>query len=234
MSPPKDRLSITEIDARASKDSVPAPPPPKPRLPLRSRPELDDEPDTGVTSARALANRLEERVRDGNELRCENEQLRREVERLRAAPKAVEIEGPEIQLRARAGGSKWLTALLAGLLGAGGAVGATEGAKAVKETAEPAPTRAQLENVVADLKALQERVDAQRKWLADADEDQQQWQRLELAFMCAERRVLAEGVSCDQVLSSVQVAPDPLASKAPPQLVIRGAKLPLRRLPPTK
>ncbi len=227
------RHSSTELPRAASRGldrTLPGSPAPAAQgsvTPPPLRDASDDESSTAVKSRDHLLDRHAETVR-------ENAELRAALAAAKMRPVVVEAAeplGPELTFRA--GSSKWWIALLGGVLGLAGGAGGSEAARYAHQLDEPPVTAAQLGLVRDDLRAIAERVRLQGDYLVGQSSDLADWQRLDSAFMCAQRTVLAEGMSCTDVLSAVPVNPDPLAaSKPPPQLVIHGARRPPPRLPP--
>lgn len=220
------RRTITEVDGRRN----PNEPQGEPRYSRADTPREwteSDETPTGLRSAERLAAELEAKTRELAEAR--------EALAKKGTEEAEPVDA-ELQFKAHAR-SRNLTAVvmtIAGLLGAGGGAASTAAMKQVERLNEPPPTRAQLDEMSQQMREIREKFKAQREFLDGSAEDRREFERLVVAFMCSQRRLLAQGVDCEQVLSTVQVNPDPLTTKQPPQLVIHGAKLPTPRKPPNE
>lgn len=182
-----------------------------------------------MRSAESLVLELARRGREAAE-------LRRQLEAARKPPTVDSEPPPSKASRARARAAKAVGGVLVTVLGAVGGLGGAEGLKALRGAgSEATATRAQVDDLRADLAKARAETEDLRSYLAAAYEDEEGWRMLVTAYICSQRALLASGVTCSEVLSVVPVSPSPLTAARPPaQLVIPGplARKPAPRMPP--
>lgn len=219
--------SATEVPVRHSHPGAEPPDRKKPN-PTALVDAADDHEDTGVRSAESLTRELGEHVRTEAALRQKLELAETELKNARAAPPAgppakPEGVGPSIEMNAKASagnGTFWV--LVIGAIAAAGLGGGYIGSKTRETTIPATATQGQLDLVGDDAKLALTQVKALAEHVEAKESDAAERDRLVLAYMCSTRRLLAEGVRCDDLFMQVQVNPDPLSAKRPPELVIHG------------
>lgn len=232
--------SVTsEVDARPERQTREptltgiAPPAPGAVAPPQGAqgPNAWDPEDTGHRAADSLVLELAERTRVERELRQQLAEARAEA--ARKPPEVESVPPPPSRRRARA--AKAASGLLMTLLGLAGGAGGPEALKAIRGTGESPVTQAQVADLRSDQAKTAAAIDELQRYLAAAYDDEDGFRLLMAAFACSQRRLLASGVDCSEVLSVVPVNPSPLTAAKPlPQLVIPGprARKPEPRLPP--